>query len=75
MKLIENDNFIQINGSNISTPTNYEIGFVNYTGGTPNNFTPNARTVFTQQLDFAGVGGTVSVSFINKSNSRCFSSS
>ena len=56
---------LNLNGSNITTPTNFEIGFVNYTGGSPNNFTPNARTVFTQQLDFAGVGGTVSASFIN----------
>jgi len=56
---------LNLNGSNITTPTNFEIGFVNYTGGSANNFIPNARTVFTQQLDFAGVGATVSTVFTN----------
>ena len=54
---------LNLNGSNISTPTNFEMGFVNYSSGSPVNFSPNARTVFTQQLDFAGVSGTVSTNF------------
>jgi hypothetical protein len=54
---------LNLNGSNISTPTNFEMGFVNYSTGSAVNFSPNARTVFTQQLDFAGVSGTVSTNF------------
>jgi hypothetical protein len=54
---------LNLNGSNISTPSNFEMGFVNYSTGSAVNFSPNARTVFTQQLDFAGVSGTVSTNF------------
>jgi hypothetical protein len=58
-------------GANINTPTNFEIGLVNWTTGSATNFVTGAsggaRTVFTQQLDFAGVSASVSYAFINVS--------
>jgi hypothetical protein len=58
---------LNLNGSNINEPTNYEMGFVNFSSGSKNNFSPNARTVFTQQIDFSGVGGTLSFLMSNVS--------
>jgi hypothetical protein len=56
---------LNLNGSNINTPTNYEMGFVDFTSGSKNNFFPDARTVFTQQVDNAGVGATLSYPMAN----------
>jgi hypothetical protein len=58
-------------GANINTPTNFEIGLVNWTTGSAANFVTGAsggaRTVFTQQTDFSGVSASVSYAFINVS--------
>lgn len=56
-------------GANINTPTNFELGLVNWTTGSASNFptgaSGGARTVFTQQLDYSGVSATVSYVFFN----------
>lgn len=51
---------INLNGSNLNSPTNWEWAIKNASSGSVVNFSPNYVSVGTMQIDFAGTGITVS---------------